>query len=333
MSSGMRVMRVPSALVAPVSEEPLSAAAVTAVWEIADAVAALKLREVPPAGVVLPVPSKRLRGECGRSDNHWLVECLRRLTRVEIGGERDGQPWGGVLVAEWRLTDGGATVWLVLPPAALAVLVAPATFAQLEADAVYRLPPNAMRLYGLLADRRRQRVPAWSSAVDELRTLLGLQGRRAYRDFSTFRKDVLEPSLAAINDLCPVEVRMTPERRGRWVASVRFDWKWREPGEAAGTVAENERHSKARRRRQSAADAPPLVPMGPAIGGDTGVGSLRAAPAVLVAELSPLQRARVRADQTVMVGDAVIVPGSPAMIALREAVVADDAERRAGDGQ
>ena len=40
---------------------------------------------------------------------------------------------------------------------------------------------------------------------------------------------------------------------------MRFDWKWKDPHDAAETTAENTRHQSARRRQQDTDDAPPLI--------------------------------------------------------------------------
>lgn len=52
---------------------------------------------------------------------------------------------------------------------------------------------------------------------------------------------------------------MNLEKRGRSVHAVTFRWRWKDPHDAAETVAENERHRNARRRLQKAADAPPMI--------------------------------------------------------------------------
>lgn len=233
---------------------------VAAVWEIAAAVDAAKIPAASGDAVWLSMPSATLRGEGARTDNVWLRECLERLTGVKLSGEQHGDPWGAVLLAEWRLTEGGAVARLLIPPAGIAALRAPANFARLEADAVHRLPGHARRLYAVLADKRRLRRAWWSFSLDELRALLGVDGRGSYARFNTFRQRVLDPALAAINDFGTVSVTMTPERIGRAVAAVRFDWRWRDPHEASEAVAQNERHSAARRRAQGASDAPPILP-------------------------------------------------------------------------
>ena len=52
---------------------------------------------------------------------------------------------------------------------------------------------------------------------------------------------------------------MTPEKQGRLVHALRFDWRWKDPHDATGTASENERHSAARRKAQNTADAPPMI--------------------------------------------------------------------------
>jgi hypothetical protein len=52
---------------------------------------------------------------------------------------------------------------------------------------------------------------------------------------------------------------MTPEKRGRSIHAVRFDWRWKDPHDVAETVTENDRHSTARRKNQETYDAPPII--------------------------------------------------------------------------
>ena len=72
-------------------------------------------------------------------------------------------------------------------------------------------------------------------------------------------KRVLTPAVEAINDFGTVRVKMTPVKSGRSVAAVRFDWHWKDPHDATETVAENERHSAARRKEQASNGAPPII--------------------------------------------------------------------------
>ena len=95
---------MPSSAVALRSEQPLTPAMISAVWEIA---AALDERRTPATvsnAVWLELPTLRLRGEGARADNVWLRECLERLTGVKLSGEYRGDPWGAVVLAEWHMS-------------------------------------------------------------------------------------------------------------------------------------------------------------------------------------------------------------------------------------
>lgn len=256
----MDVLSISSAVVAPVADRPLTPAMTTVLWEVSALLDERRdVPDLPSDAIWLACPSHRLRRK-GRTDNVWLREVLDRLTGVRVRGEHRGDPWGAVMVAEWRLSEGGARVEVLVPPAAVAALRAPRTFARVEALAAHRLGGHGARLYALLADRRRQNRPSWTYDLDELRDLLGVADRVSYRRFNTLRERVLAPAINAINDLGTVEVRMTPIREGRSVRRVRFDWQWRSPQDAADTAVENERHSLARRREPPIEpDAPPLV--------------------------------------------------------------------------
>lgn len=256
----MREIVVPSSLIAPRAEKPLSPAMLAALWEIA---AVLDEQRVPAAvkdAFWLEIPTRRLRGEGARSDNIWLKECLERLMGVKLSGEYRGDPWGAVMVAEWEITQGGSLARILVPPAAIRALRTPETFAKIETTAAHRLSGHARRLYAILADKKRLGRPTWTFTLDELRALLDVGGRSAYERWGEFDRRVLKPAVAAINDYGTVEVAMTPVKLGRAVSSVRFDWRWKSVDEARQTNEENDRHSTARQQMPPAApDAPPLL--------------------------------------------------------------------------
>jgi len=210
--------------------------------------------------VWLEVPSARLRGEHGRNDNVWLRECLTRLTGLKITGEYRGDPWGAVVIAEWHIEQGGAVTRLLIPPAAVKAIRAPETFAKIEAFAAYKLQGAARRLYAVLADKKRMtRQTYWIFGVDELRALLGVDGKSSYDRWNNFRFRVLDPALEQVNDFGTVTVTMTPQKVGRAVSAVRFDWQWKSIDEARETDEENDRPEIARRKSEIERDAPPLV--------------------------------------------------------------------------
>lgn len=248
-----------SAAIALRAEKPLTPAMVSALWEIA---AVLDEDRVPanvPNAVWLTIPTTRLRGPEARPDNVWLRECLERMTGLKLTGQHRGDEWGAVLVAEWHITEGGSKARILIPPAGVHALRSPGNFVKIETTAAHRLPPHARRLYALLADRKRQREPYAQWSVDNLRGLLGVDDKRSYDVWAQLRKWVLTPAVEAINDYGTVRVKMTPVKSGRSVAAVRFDWQWKDPHEATETVAENERHSAARRKEQASNDAPPII--------------------------------------------------------------------------
>lgn len=255
----MEQIAVSSAALALRAEKPLTPAMVSALWEIA---AVLDEDRVPanvPNAVWLTIPTTRLRGPEARPDNVWLRECLERMTGLKLTGQHRGDEWGAVLVAEWHITEGGSKARILIPPAGVHALRSPGNFVKIETTAAHRLPPHARRLYALLADRKRQREPYAQWSVDNLRGLLGVDDKRSYDVWAQLRKWVLAPAVEAINDYGTVRVKMTPVKSGRSVAAVRFDWQWKDPHEATETVAENERHSAARRKAQASNGAPPII--------------------------------------------------------------------------
>lgn len=232
---------------------------VSAVWEIAAALDEQRIPATTPNAVWLEIPTAALRGEGSRSDNVWLRQCLDRLTGVKLSGEYRGDPWGAVVIAEWHITQGGSMARLLIPPAGVHSLRSPANFTKIEAYAAHRLTGHARRLYAILADKKRLGRPYWIFDLKELRAMMGVEAQKSYDRFNTFRQRVLDPAIEAINDYGTVSVRMSLERRGRAVAAVRFDWKWKSPQEATEETIENERHSKARKKVQETCDAPPLT--------------------------------------------------------------------------
>ena len=250
---------MPSSAVALRSDKPLTPAMVSAIWELASALDAARIPAEVDNSVWLEVPSRLLRGEDGRNDNIWLRECLTRLTGVQLSGEWRGDPWGAVLLAEWKITQGGSMVRALIPPAGVHALRSPQNFAKIEARAAHSLTGHGRQLYVLLADKKRLGRPFWTFTVNELRSLMGVADRKSYEVWGQFRRWVLDPALAAVNDYGTVEVSITLEKQGRSVHAVTFRWRWKDPHDAAEIVAENERHRNVRRRQQNTDDAPPLI--------------------------------------------------------------------------
>jgi hypothetical protein len=259
----MRNITVSSSAVALRSEKALTPAMVATVWEIAGALDDARVPAEVPNSVWLEIPTARLRGEGARADNVWLRECLERLTGVKLSGEHRGEPWGAVVLAEWRIEQGGSLARLLIPPAGVHALRAPANFTKIEAHAAHRLSGHAKRLYALLADKKRLGRPSWRFTVDELRALMGVDAQKSYDRWSDLRARVLDPAVEAINAYGTVTVRMTPEKLGRAVRAVRFDWAWKDPHAAAETAREGERHSRAQSKAQDADDAPPMIEAAP----------------------------------------------------------------------
>lgn len=262
----MRKISVPSNAVALYADRPLTPAMTAAVWEIASALDAARVPADPENAVWLTVPTVQLRGEGGRTDNVWLRECLKRLTGVQLSGEYRGDPWGAVVLAEWRIEQGGSVVRLLIPPAGVHALRAPATFTKIEASAAHRLTGHGRQLYAILADKKRLGRPFWTFELDELRALMGVVGRKSYERFNNLRQWVINPALEAINDYGTVTVRMTPIKTGRSVTAVRFDWQWKDPRSASDTAAENDPYSALVKRSQRADETPRVIEGAP---GDT----------------------------------------------------------------
>lgn len=98
--------------------------------------------------------------------------------------------------------------------------------------------------------------PYWEYPLGELQRLFQLEGK--YSKWYDFSRYVLTPALEEINDFGTVTVKATPQKVGRSVRSVRFDWKWKSIDAARVTDEENARHRSARGKTGDGS-APPLT--------------------------------------------------------------------------
>lgn len=244
-------MLIPSA-----SNVEITPAMLTVLWGMAHE---LDRRRVPANtsdALWLEIPSRQLRNPNGKTDNHWLKTCLDRLMGVKLEGAYRGDEWGAVILAQWEIIEGGTVTRLLVPPAAIQAIRAPKTFAKIEITAAYRLKGHARRLYAALADKKHMGQPYWEYPLGELQRLFQLEGK--YSKWYDFSRYVLTPALEEINDFGTVTVKATPQKIGRSVRSVRFDWKWKSIDAARVTDEENARHRSARGKTGDGS-APPLT--------------------------------------------------------------------------
>ena len=255
----MNTITVPSSLISIQTKAPMSPAMRAVIWEIGASLDEARVTPGHREPVWLSVPTKRLRGEHARDDNTHLKVTLDRLAGVYLTGEHGGDEWGAVLLAEWHLEQGGSMARLFIPPAAVAAIQSPKTFAKIESRAAHSLTGHGRQLYVLLADKKNMHQKHWTFTVEELRSLMGCEDKKAYQIWHQFNRRVIQPALEQVNDFGTVRVQMTTKRLGRSVQWVRFDWDWKDPHAAAQTARENERHSAARRKSQETTGAPPIL--------------------------------------------------------------------------
>jgi hypothetical protein len=233
---------------------------VSVIWELAHCLDERRIDASKDETVELLIPTQQLRGPQGRSDNINLRQWLDRLTGLKLQGEYRGEPWAAVMIAQYEFRKGGSLVRIIIPPAAVTALRSGDTFAKIEAAAAHQLPGHARRLYAILADKRRLKVPEWTFELHELRQLMGVAETPSYSRWAEFSRTVLHPAIEGVNDYGTVIVKMQPIKRGRSVYAVKFTWAWKTLDDARLTTEENNRHSKARRKAvPDRADAPPLV--------------------------------------------------------------------------
>jgi plasmid replication initiation protein len=176
---------------------------------------------------------------------------------MKLAGEYRGDPWGAVILAQWEIREGGSIVRLLIPPAAIQAIRSPKTFAKIEMTAAYRLKGHARRLYAALADKKRLGKSYWTYEIAELYAVFDTHGQ--YKKWYDLRRYVLDPAIAEINDYGTVKVKKTPQKTGRSVTAVRFDWEWKTLDEARETEEENEQPKGARHMDRKQNDAPPLT--------------------------------------------------------------------------
>lgn len=254
----MDTLTVSSSMLIPsASNVEITPAMLAVLWGIAHELDRLR---VPPSyadALWLEIPSRQLRNPDGKDDNQWLKVTLTRLMGVKLSGEYRGDEWGAVVIAQWEVTQGGSLSRLLIPPAAIAAIRAPKTFAKIEIAAAYRLKGHARRLYAALADKKHMGQSWWEYSLDDLRAVLDATSK--YPRWVDFSRYVLIPAVEEINDFGTVKLKTTPKKKGRSIGSVRFDWKWRDVRDAEETDAENLRHGEARRKLQKDSSAPPLT--------------------------------------------------------------------------
>lgn len=245
-----------SMLIPSASNVEITPAMLTVLWGMAHE---LDRRRVPANtsdALWLEIPSRQLRNPNGKTDNHWLKTCLDRLMGVKLEGAYRGDEWGAVILAQWEIIEGGTVTRLLVPPAAIQAIRAPKTFAKIEITAAYRLKGHARRLYAALADKKHMGQPYWEYPLGELQRLFQLEGK--YSKWYDFSRYVLTPALEEVNDFGTVTVKATPQKVGRSVRAVRFDWKWKSIDAARVTDEENARHRSARGKTGDGS-APPLT--------------------------------------------------------------------------
>lgn len=246
-----------SMLIPSASNVEITPAMLTVLWNVAHELDRIRIPANYEDAKWLEISTKQLRNPNGKTDNHWLKICLDRLMGVKLGGEYRGDEWGAVILAQWELIEGGTVARLLIPPAAIAAIRAPQTFAKIEITAAYRLKGHSRRLYAALADKKHMRQKYWEYSLGELQSLFNLQGK--YEKWYDFSRYVLSPAIEEINDFGTVTIKTTPKKIGRSVRSVRFDWSWKNLDDARVTDEENDRHTTARGQSANDGSAPPLT--------------------------------------------------------------------------
>lgn len=227
---------------------------VNIIWEIAHELDRRRVSENVTDAVWLKIASKRMRNPKGRDDNHHLKKCLNELVGLQLEGEHKGEAWGAALIAEFHIKEGGSLVELLIPPAGVKAVLAPHTFAKIESEAKFRLDGAPKLLYAALADKKHLGRPYWTFALDDLRDTLYLRDR--YPRWVDFNRYVLQPAIQKIHEFGTVKIKPTPQKEGRSIVAVRFDWEWKSLDEAMETAEKNEKHSSSRGKTSDGSASP-----------------------------------------------------------------------------
>lgn len=89
----------------------------------------------------------------------------------------------------------------------------------------------SVRMYELMKSYTNLRTHTFD--VDELKQLLMVDDVKSYKDFSLFRKYVLEKAQEEINELTDITIKFEPITRGKKVVQVKFSIKEKSPIEKA----------------------------------------------------------------------------------------------------
>lgn len=96
----------------------------------------------------------------------------------------------------------------------------------------------SVRMYELLKSYAFQKIKIFD--IDELKRLLMVENVQSYKDFSLFRRYVLEKAQEEINELTDIDINFEPITKGRKVIKVKFRIDIKNPIERmlAGTTAQ-----------------------------------------------------------------------------------------------
>ena len=97
--------------------------------------------------------------------------------------------------------------------------------------------------------------------VSELRALLGIPAGKLDR-FSNLNTWALKPAISEINQISRLDLKVTPQKIGRTVATVKISWAMKGGGAKATAVRELKSHSLGRKaRRDGTAEAVTIEPV------------------------------------------------------------------------
>lgn len=102
----------------------------------------------------------------------------------------------------------------------------------------------SVRIYELMKSYAYQKTKTFD--IDELKRLLMVSETKSYKDFSLFRKNVLEKAQNEINEVTDINIYFEPVTKGRKVIKVKFRIEQKNPIERmlAGATAQDRLKSK-----------------------------------------------------------------------------------------
>ena len=203
--------------------------------------------------------------EAGDKSRALLVDRLDALSDVKFKVNLDGRDGHELwrmslrLVSEYELRN--EWVEIDIGKRMYQAIRERTTFTRIREAALFSMRGSKYSsiLYTLIRDKMNQRESRWEIEVPYFRQIMQLK-EGSYKLFDAMRVRVIDPAVKEINDVS--EFNLSWSKARTWKNQVRalaFEWSLKEKAAAKATAKELGRSKVARGKKQSSADAPPLI--------------------------------------------------------------------------